>query len=158
MARYTVHIPGTAGSDAAAPERAVFVRDGWSWGAFLFGPLWLLWHRHWLMGALVLVLEGVLIGTLDALPLHAVAGACAHFLIALLFGLEGASLRRFALAKAGFAEVALMAGDSLEALERRFFESLEAVAPAQPGLSAPVSAVPHISGSGVIGSFPQARM
>ena len=36
-------------------RRAVFVRDGFSWLAFLLPPLWLLWHRLWLEAALVVV-------------------------------------------------------------------------------------------------------
>ncbi|MCA0406642.1 MAG: DUF2628 domain-containing protein [Proteobacteria bacterium] len=154
MARYTVHVPKLAPSHEAALERAVFVREGWSWGAFFFGPLWLLWHRHWVIGLIVLVLEGVLLGTLDSLSLHPTASAMAHFLLSLLFGLEGASLRRFALAKAGYAEVALVAGGSMDEMERRFFAS---VTPVVPAVAAPVSVVPQVSPGGVIGLFPQAR-
>lgn len=154
MARYTVHVPKLATTRAAALERAVFVREGWSWGAFFFGPFWLLWHRHWVIGLLVLVLEGVLLSALDSLSLHPTASATAHFLLSLLFGLEGASLRRFALAKSGYAEVALVAGGSMDEMERRFFAS---VTPEPPAVVAPVSVVPQVSSSGVIGLFPQAR-
>ena len=31
------------------PERFVFVRDGFHFWAFLLAPLWLLWHRLWLV-------------------------------------------------------------------------------------------------------------
>ena len=34
---------------AERPERFKFVRDGFSWGAFLFGPLWMVRHRLWLV-------------------------------------------------------------------------------------------------------------
>lgn len=166
MARYTVHVPKLAASPGAALERAVFVREGWSWGAFFFGPLWLLWHRHWIIGMIVLVLYGVLIGTIDSLPLHPFAGGVAHFLLSLLFGLEGASLRRFALTTSGFAEVAVVAGGARDDMERRFFEAVVSP-PVRPEASrgaAPVSAVPQISPGGVvtpggiIGLFPQARI
>lgn len=155
MARYTVHVPEDAGRDAAALERAVFVRDGWSWGAFLFGPLWLMWKRHWLIGLAVLVIELAGLRALDTLAVPFVAGTISYGLIALLLGFEGASLRRFALSKAGFAEVALVTGSSLDDLERRFFDS---VTPEQPAVPVSASVVPQISTSGVIGSFPQARM
>ena len=69
MARYTVHVPtGDALPREAALERAVFVRDGWSWGAFAFGPLWLFWHRHWVSGLIGLILFGGILGGISALP------------------------------------------------------------------------------------------
>ena len=47
MSIYTVHMKATS-DEPSAFERAVFVRDGFGWWAFLFGPLWLLWNRAWL--------------------------------------------------------------------------------------------------------------
>ena len=50
MSSYTVHEPPLrAGAAAPEPERYVFVRDGFSFWAFLFGPLWMLRHRMWLV-------------------------------------------------------------------------------------------------------------
>src|SRR5262249_62058490 len=40
--------PLRAAGTAADPDRFVFVRDGFSWWAFLLTPLWMLWHRLWL--------------------------------------------------------------------------------------------------------------
>ena len=46
---YSVFEPPERGGDAADHmERFMFVRDGFSFAAFLFGPLWFLWHRLWL--------------------------------------------------------------------------------------------------------------
>src|SRR4051812_28041644 len=47
MAVFTVHLPRRL-DDPAAVERVKFVREGFSWAAFFFGPLWLLFHRLWL--------------------------------------------------------------------------------------------------------------
>ena len=51
MPVYTVHEPPPRDSDDAADaaDRFVFVRDGFSFWAFLFAPLWMLWHRLWLV-------------------------------------------------------------------------------------------------------------
>ena len=50
MAVYTVHQPPLKKYEAAPdPERFAFVRDGFSFWAFLFGPLWMLRHRMWLV-------------------------------------------------------------------------------------------------------------
>ena len=50
MSVYTVHEPPRrAGAAAADVERFAFVRDGFSWWAFLLAPLWMLRHRMWLV-------------------------------------------------------------------------------------------------------------
>jgi hypothetical protein len=50
MSVYTVHEPPLrAGAAASDVERFAFVRDGFSWWAFLFAPLWMLRHRMWLV-------------------------------------------------------------------------------------------------------------
>ena len=48
MPVYTVHAPVANNSDIRATDRFAFVRDGFHVWAFLFGPLWLVWHRLWL--------------------------------------------------------------------------------------------------------------
>ena len=61
MPTYTVHAPPPRkGEAASAPERFVFVRDGFYFWAFVLTPFWLLWHRLWLAFALYLVVSVVL--------------------------------------------------------------------------------------------------
>ena len=49
MPTYTVHEPPPRQGEAAiAPERFLFVRDGFYFWAFALAPLWLLRHRLWL--------------------------------------------------------------------------------------------------------------
>src|SRR5260370_42268675 len=49
MSIYTVHVPPpTADRSGPDPERFAFVRDGFSFWAFLLTPLWMLRHRLWL--------------------------------------------------------------------------------------------------------------
>lgn len=157
MARYTVHIRDSN------LERSVFVRDGWSWGAFVFGPLWLARHRHWISFALALAaMLAVLFGVI-VLPVGGGAKAGILFLVAVLWGLEGSSLRRLALARAGYAEVALAGGDSLEAIEGRVFAELSAGKSAPPAPHSPpaplsgMMAPPLNARVPVIGLFPEAR-
>ena len=51
MAIYVVMEPPAADAVEAA-ERAVLIRDGFAFLAFLVPPLWLLWHRLWIEAAL----------------------------------------------------------------------------------------------------------
>jgi hypothetical protein len=47
MAVYTVHEPPMKAEQSQPdPERFVFVRDGFSFWAFLLPPLWMLWRRR----------------------------------------------------------------------------------------------------------------
>ena len=59
MAVYTVHEPPLKRYETDAdPERFVFVREGFSFWAFLFGPLWMLRHRMWVEFIAYLLLVG----------------------------------------------------------------------------------------------------
>ncbi len=163
MAVYTVHQPPLrANEDAPAPERFAFVRDGFSFWAFLFGPLWMLRYRMWL----VLVLY-VALAVLLQLGLHLVGAAegvrvMTALLIALLIGLEAATLRRFTLARRRWREVGVIVSDDLEAAERRFFAGF---GPSWPGSAAgertrepvpPVAPRRADSAPDVVGLFPDA--
>ena len=51
MRFYTVHIlPG----DPDPGDSIVLVEEGFCWPAFLLSPLWALWHRLWLVAAILL--------------------------------------------------------------------------------------------------------
>ena len=155
MAVYTVHAPPqSAGTRLEAAERFVLVRDRFSWPAFWFGPVWMLWHRLWLalVGYLVLLLG--LGAAVRATGGSSAAGFVIALAVALLLGGEAASLRRLGLKRRGFSLCGVVVGDDLEAAERRFFSALTgdaklARAPAAPGPPAP-NDVPD-----VIGLFPQ---
>jgi hypothetical protein len=121
MPVYTVHAPVADGSDArSATDRFVFVRDGFHVWAFLFGPIWLAWHRLWLalLGYIVVTTGGMI--ALSRLP----GGArfTVMLLIALLMGLEAASLWRWTLSRRKWRQLDVVVADDEEAAERRFFD------------------------------------
>ena len=123
MAVYTVHEPPPRGAAAPDPERFVFVRDRFSFWALLLGPIWMLWHRMWVVligyGVVVAVLGWGLRATHAPMTVAALVSA----LLALLIGFEAATLRRFTLARRRFANVGVVVGDDLELAERRFFDA-----------------------------------
>ena len=166
MSTYTVHQPPLQADESAPdPERFVFVRDGFSFWAFLLTPLWMLRYRLWLVlvGYLV-VAVGLQVG-LRALGAAATAMAVVGVLLSLLVGFEAATLRRFTLARRRWKNVGVVVGDDREAAERRFFDAwVKAAAvdgvrvereprPTPPPLP-PISRRPP-AGSEVIGLFPQ---
>lgn len=122
MAVYTFHVPAGAGrGDARALERAVLVRDGFSWGALVFQVLWCLWNRLWLVALGFLAVGLVLTFALEWAGLPDVAVGAASLLLALLFAFEANNLRRLSLERRGLeARGVVVAPDRLEA-ERRAF-------------------------------------
>src|SRR5437773_6691214 len=96
MAVYTVHEPPLRRYETTTdPDRFVFVRDGFSFWAFLFGPLWMLRHRMWLALACYLTVMGALQIGLHQLEAPGEIASLVGFLFALLIGVEAGTLRRF---------------------------------------------------------------
>jgi hypothetical protein len=124
MSTYTVHEPPPRqGAGNPDPAGYVFVRDGFSFWAFLLGPLWMLWHRLWLV-----LIGYLLVGASLQLALAAVGAPFAvrltvAVLLALLVGFEAATLRRFTLARRRWRNVGVVIGDDLESAEHRFFDA-----------------------------------
>jgi hypothetical protein len=162
MPVYTVHEPPLrADEEAADANRFVFVRDGFHVWAFLLTPLWMLWHRLWLVLVLYLVLVGGLQWATVALGGSLATAFAVGVLVSLLAGFEAGTLRRWTLARRGWKNVGVVTGDDAEAAERRFFDSWVAAGamplgppPAASGVSAP-PAVRAPQGPEVIGLFPQ---
>jgi hypothetical protein len=91
----------------------VLVREGFSWGALVFGPLWLAVHRAWIPAVLTLV-AAVLIFFLTT---DGVSAALLSALI-LLLGLSGHDLRRWSLDHRGYLLAQVVAARSeLDALQ-----------------------------------------
>lgn len=123
MRTYTVHEPPLdRDEDRRGPERFVFVRDGFHFWAFLLAPVWMLWR------GLVLALLGylaVLAAVHAALyfgnvPLR--TAVMVDVLLAVLVGLEAASLRRWTLRRHGWGDTGIVSAPNHQAAERRFFE------------------------------------
>ena len=164
MPTYTVHAPPPRqGETTSAPERFVFVRDGFHVWAFILAPLWLLAHRLWLAFIIYVVGYGLLGGTLVFLRVPANAQLLAGMAIALLVGFEAPSIWRWTLTRRRWTALGFVVGEDAEMAEQRFFSNwakpaAEAPAsrPAPPalGYSTPVRRGPP-SPSDVIGLFPE---
>ena len=154
MAVYTAHEPPPKQFEQTSdPERFEFVRDGFSFWAFLFGPFWMLRHRMWLVllgyVGVSVALETIFI----VLSGGAVARSIANLLLALLVGIESATLRRFTLGRRRWTNLGVIVADDLEAAERRFFDvwvKSGGAAPRTTEQSRQAAAAPD-----VIGLFPQ---
>jgi len=132
MASYTVFAPPVSASGGAGDaDRLIFVRDGFSWGAFLIPVLWLLYRRLWI--ALCFYALFLVAIELAGRFLGAPTAAALGLLGALFLGFEGAVLRRWALARRGFVETGLVDAASQEEAEIRYFHGAAEPASADRG-------------------------
>lgn len=156
MSIYTVHQP-PLGVGVAEPYRFIFVRDGFSWWAFLLTPFWMLRHRLWLALALYLLMAAALDAGLRALGASVFMLVPVDLLISLLAGLEAGTLRRFKLARRHWRNIGVVTGDNLEDAERRFFDVWIRQTPARStsASASAASASANPAQSGVIGLFPE---
>jgi hypothetical protein len=165
MPTFTVHEPSPKKKESvAAPERFVFVRDGFHFWAFLLAPLWLLAHRLWLSFFGYLILSGALAFALTYANAPSSVKFVASLMVALLVGFEAPSLWRWKLSRRKWKMLGFVVADNAEMAERRFYaewthkrptrdDAPEFMAPA-PVYNTPVRRGPP-SGSDVIGLFPE---
>ena len=124
MSIYTVHEPPLKADESTPdPDRFVFVRDGFSFWAFLLAPLWMLRHRLWLVFVGYAIVAVALQVGLRLIGASSGVIIIVSFLLALLVGFEAATLRRFTLARRRWSNVGVVVGDDLESAERRFFDT-----------------------------------
>jgi hypothetical protein len=123
MISFTVHEPSNPPADRI--ERAVgmaFVRDGFSWSAALFTPLWMLVHRLWwpLVGYVAAMTAIELVR--QSVSLHPGWLTLVTLALSLIIGLEAGTLRRWSLARNGWTTLGAVSGRTAEDCERRFFD------------------------------------
>lgn len=131
MAVYTVHVPRSVSGETPSPERVVFLRDGFSAPAFLFGPFWLAWRRAWLAALLWAVLLAGLAGAGAFFGLPSSAISIIELAASVVLGFEGSRIVAWTLARRGFAESAVTVADNLDEAEDVFFASW------RPGVAVP---------------------
>ena len=160
MPVYTVHAP-SAPASREDTDRFVFLRDGFHFWAMVFGPLWLLWHRLWLVLLGYLAVGTVLVVALALLGAPSNARGAVLLLLALLMGLEAASLRRWTYSRRKWQFIDFIVADDKESAERQFFHRwTEDAGPSVPP-SYTVPMTPHPArapgggSQGIIGLFPE---
>ncbi|MGJ0397488.1 MAG: DUF2628 domain-containing protein [Methylocystis sp.] len=121
MAIFTVHVPRTAAGQLPAPDKIVFLRDGFSWPAFLFGPFWLAWRRAWTVAGLWTLLLVALALLAWKLRVSREGISLLTFALAVWLGFEGERLVGWNLARRGYVERDLVVGEDIDEAETVFF-------------------------------------
>jgi Protein of unknown function (DUF2628) len=126
MAIYVAMAP--AGEDEAS-EKVVFLRDGFSLAAFVFGPFWLFWNRAYLAAGLWLALMTALAVGGTALGVRPEATALINFALSLALGFEGVRFIIWTLERRGFRQSGIIACDNAQEAEEVFFHNRRAAYP-----------------------------
>lgn len=117
MKVYTTHR-----SPNAPREHALFIKDGFSWPAFLFPVIWLIIKRLWLALALYILAVAVISVTASATDLSGASVFVILLGLNLILGFEANKLNRRALTRRGFAEEGPFVGEDLEEAELKYFQ------------------------------------
>lgn len=165
MAAYTLHLDREApAGDPRALDRAVVLKDGFSWGAFFFTVLWFFAHRLWLAGLIVLAATTALIVGAYLAGAGIAAVWLAVVLFSILVGLEASSLRRWTLSRHGRPAVDVLSAGSAEEAEAKAFARWLAAecgagdpAAGPPAAPRPPQWHPPAPPSPIIGLFPEAE-
>ncbi len=167
MAVYTIHQPPLRkGETSPDPDRFVLVRDGFYFWAFLLGPVWMIWRRLWLTLVLYVIVIVALETAMRYLGVNSPLRTLVAFAVAILVGLEAATLQRWTLGRRGWKNVGVVVADDVDTAERRFFANwtdnaanTDVPTPAQRGSTSPQTVLPRApkdNGQDIIGLFPQA--
>jgi hypothetical protein len=133
MITCTVHeAPNPPADRIDRAEGLAFVRDGFSWSAALFAPIWLLAHRLWWPLLAYLITGGLIQLLAQSDIVEAGWLTLAWAALNLLVGLEADTLRRWSLGRRGWTTLGSVSGRTAEDCERRFFDMW---LPAQPVLA-----------------------
>lgn len=122
MASYLILTP-PGGADRTQ-DRTRFIRDGFSWRAFLFPTLWMLYHRLWLHAAAAFLLQGIGLGLMRRPGLFA-AGAAIIIGVRILAALEGQHAFYRGLAGRGWKTEGLISAHNLATAEEIHFSGIE---------------------------------
>ena len=121
MRSYTVQRPPWPGSVVVLPE-------GFCWWAFLFGPLWFLFHGLWVSAILLALLHMAFAAAAEHFGVPAVFSATASLTLSVLVGFNARDWWRLMLTRQGFGFEPVVLARSLEQAEltlmqRAFAES-----------------------------------
>jgi len=159
MALYSVYLPSSGQmTTQEIMGRAIFIKDRFSWGAFLVPPLWLGYRRIWRWLLVYALLEGLLIVGATNIALNPALTGIVSLLIAFFIGICGREWWGAALERRGFELAGIVQGETPEDAERRFYDHYRSARPrnlvVQPfstSMSQPQRE------PGVIGLFPDIR-
>jgi hypothetical protein len=114
-------------------ERVAFVPEGFAWAALPLTFLWALWHRMWMVAAILFALTSAITVAANLDLLGSGLASLLQFGIALIFAFEARALQVASLERAGYRRSGLIQASNSEAAELTYF------AGRAPSVPAPVT-------------------
>ena len=123
MRIYTVHQRPYWQVGEAADAPVTLIGEGFNWFALVLPPVWALWHRQWLVAA-VLAAAAAVLGVGAGLlqpggPLAAILGGG----LLLWLGYEANDIRRWSMRRAGWRDVGIVCGRDRDEAEWRYHDA-----------------------------------
>jgi len=121
MRIFTVHIKPELEN---ANEKTVFIPEGFSWKALIFGVGWTLYHRLWLVSIAIAAVSG---GVMYADEYGYISEASAVILqiaLSIYIGFSANDWRRDKLTRQGFITSEVVASDNQMRAQQRYFEQV----------------------------------
>jgi hypothetical protein len=128
MASFYALTPKTCRDPAV---ETLFIRDGFSWGAFLLPLPWMLYRRLWLIVVLSVVVLFLASLAAEEFGLDGLSLAFG-LILSLWTGFEGGHLRAMHLEKKGWRIEDVINAPDIDTAEALYFEALADTAPTQP--------------------------
>ena len=150
MAIWTVHAPPSPGISAEPEDDFVFIREGFSWSALLFAPLWALAHRLWL--ALAIWLVAMILISLVSAKLAPTVGGVLSIGFLIWFACEARDFRRAALERRDWQLIGVVDARTAKLAEQAFFT--KRAAQRVEGGNTPAAALPASPQQPRTGAFP----
>jgi uncharacterized protein DUF2628 len=124
MASWVV-LQAPPGAGARRGEELVFLRDGFSFLAFLFPPLWLLWHRLWVEAVVTFAIL-LALSALERAGGVATAAPVLSLLVSIFVGFEGNAMRIARRQRRGWRVATVIDADGVDDAETRYAAGGEA--------------------------------
>jgi hypothetical protein len=121
---YTVHESADPPADRTdRAEELRFIKDGFSWSAAIFAPLWMLLRGLWLALLIYIAAMAALRFGLRAVGIGDQISSLVFFAVHILIGFEADTIERWTLARRGWRMIGSVTGRDAIECERRFFDS-----------------------------------
>ena len=110
-------------SDLDHPEESTFVKEGWSWSAFIFNLIWSLYYRLWIIGGILIILKAITIYGKQALDWNQGLITVLSLGVAAFVGFNGTDWRCSNLKARGYKWLGVVMGNNETQARQRFLDS-----------------------------------
>lgn len=118
---YTVHINP---SKVNALEKAIFIREGFNFFAFIFGVFWALYHQMWWLAVCLAVVVASFAAAEEFKLLDTITLAILQLAFNLIIGYQANDLRRAALVRSGYVMSDVVVSDNELRAQQRYFDRI----------------------------------